>query len=196
VSIEKNSFLPPNAIPIPSLDAFRQAAETHDAVLLSLDGETWKVLGIGTLPTSGRKVAWVENPEADTTSAFVQALNQSFSGGISRAVARELDLKASPGLPLASRTVIQALDMAQTGQKALAGVDFLTQLQFSATKNGSEFQRVLADVAPTSALSASDREDIDRQLDRRFADAQAHGAGPVSPGNAEQWLKDALSALK
>jgi len=182
----------------PSLDAFRTAAEQHDAVSLTLDGERWRVQGTGVLPGSGLKVAWVrpENAQADTTSAFVQALGQSFAAGISRAVARELDLHPQPGQPLSSRTVTQAIDMAETGQRALNGVDFFTRLQFSAAKGGREFRRVCAEEGhATSKLSAADIQRIDQQLDQRFAQALSSGAVPVTYHDAERWLKEALVSL-
>lgn len=182
----------------PSLDAFRTAAEQHDAVSLTLDGERWQVQGTGVLPGSGRKVAWVrpENAQADTTSAFVQALGQSFAAGISRAVARELGLHPQPGQPLPSRTVTQAIDMAKTGQQALAGVDFFTRLQFSAAKGGSEFKRVCAEEGLAAGkLSKADLERLDHQLDQQFQQALSSGAVPVTYDNAERWLKEALQSL-
>lgn len=179
----------------PLLDAFRQAAQTHDAVRITLDGADWQVQGVGTMPQSRREVAWV-SPDAaqpDTTSVFVQALEQSFSSGLSAAVARSLDLRPAPGQALSSRTVNQAVDMAQTGQQALSGVDFLTRLQFSAASNGPEFRRVCESLGQEAgAVTQERRQHIDAQMDARFAQAHASGASPVSGQQAEQWLRQAL----
>lgn len=185
--------------PAPSLDEFRNAAEQHEAISLSLDGEKWLINGTGVMPGSGRAVAWVrpENEQADTTSVFVQALGQSFPAGISRAVASELGLQPNPGQPLSSRTVTHAIDMAQTGQQALAGVDFFTRLQFSATKGGSEFERVCKQEGQSpSTLSQADKERIDRTLDDHFKLALSQRAVPVSYADAGKWLKEALQSLK
>lgn len=177
------------------LEAFEQAAHKHDAVRITLDGAHWQVQGVGTMPQSRREVAWVspDAAQSDTTSAFVQALGQSFSAGISAAVARQLDLQPAPGQALASRTVKLALDMAQTSRQALTGVDFLTRLQFSAAADGPEFRRVCESLAlDAGALTAAERERIDAQLDERFAQAQASGASAVESDMAEQWLRQAL----
>ncbi|MGB3068129.1 MAG: hypothetical protein WBC18_06265 [Ottowia sp.] len=182
----------------PSLDEFRKAAEQHDAISLTLDGERWQVKGTGILPGSGRQVAWVspENARIDTTSAFTQALEQSFSAGISRAVARELDLQPRPGQPLSSRAVTQAIDMAKTGQQALAGVDFFTRLQFSAVQGGPEFKRVCAEEGHAAGkLSQADLQHLDHLLDQHFQQATSNGASPVTYHEAERWLKEALRSL-
>ncbi|WP_036596340.1 hypothetical protein [Ottowia thiooxydans] len=179
----------------PPLDAFRSAAQQHDAVQLTLDGEQWQVQGTGVLPGSGRKVAWVSpgSDQVDTTSAFVHALGQSFSAGISRAVARELDLHPDPGQPLSSRTVTHAIEMAQHGQQALSGVDFFTRLQFSAASGGPEFKRIATEAGLSSGLQKDALARVDQFLDQKFAEAQSNGASPITYRDAERWLKEALN---
>lgn len=181
----------------PSLDAFRKEAENHDAITLSLEGETWQVRGVGALPGSGRQVAWVQsdNPQVDTTSEFVNALSRSFSSGISKAVTGLLDLQPNPGKPLASRTVSEAIDMAKTGAQAISGVDFFTRLQFSATTGGTEFQRVRQEMGLSSKLDMNDLKMVDSRLDQEFAKAQENGTSPVTYQTAESWLRDALASL-
>lgn len=191
----QNPLPPPGANGTPLLDAFRQEASRHDAVHVTLDDSSWRVHGVGVMPQSRREVAWVSADEVppDATSVFVQALQQSFSSGISQAVARALDLQPSPGQPLSSRTVTQALDMAETGHKALSGVDFFTRLQFSAVADGPQFRRVCASLERAgSSLLPAQREHIDRQLEQRFLEAQSRGASPVPPEVVEGWLKQAL----
>lgn len=181
-----------------SLDAFRKEAENHDAITLSLEGESWQVRGVGSLPGSGRQVAWVQsdNPEVDTTSEFVNALNRSFSAGISKAVSGILDLQPNPGKPLASRTVSTAIDMATTGAQAISGVDFFTRLQFAATTGGTEFQRVRQEMGLSSKLDMNDLKMVDSRLDQEFAKAKESGNSPVTYQTAERWLKEALSSLR
>ncbi|MET4580339.1 hypothetical protein [Ottowia thiooxydans] len=195
MAIENSSPAFGNALP--PLDAFSSAARSNESIKLTLDGERWQVQGTGVLPGSGRQVAWVkpDSDQVDTTSAFVQALGQSFSAGISRAVARELDLSPAPGKALSSRKVEQAVDMAQHSQQALSGVDFFTRLQFSASSGGSEFKRVSAQEGITGKLPTDVLARLDQILDQKFSDAVKTGASPVAYRDAENWLKEALASL-
>ncbi|WP_209422366.1 hypothetical protein [Melaminivora jejuensis] len=94
--------LPPTTAagpPQPALESFQEAAQQGPWLHVSQDGAQWQVKATGITP-SQRSVAWVEpQSEADTTSAFVAALGQSFSRGIQSAVARELGLEPAPGRP-------------------------------------------------------------------------------------------------
>jgi hypothetical protein len=177
-----------------SLEAFDKAAREGASVHVTQDGAQWRVLAQGNMPASGRPVAWVEpDPRTDDTrSAFVDALRESFTSGISRAVARELDLGPSPGQPLSSRTVKDAIAMAESAKSALAGVDFLTQLQFSAAKEGAEFHRVCRERGiGAESLTVAVRQQIDSALAQHFAGATS----PVAFSLARQWLNDELSKL-
>lgn len=158
------------------------------------DGSIWMVRacdtpggqGLGAGPDSG----------VDTTSIFADALGRAFSRGIQDAVVRELGLTPHPGQPLASRLVLQAIAMAETSQQALQGVDFMTQLMFSAAAQGGEFMaacRALG-LAP-EAVSAQQRAAIDACLQQRFAQAARQGQFPVAPALARQWLQVELTAL-
>lgn len=189
--------LPIGSSPSALLESFRAAAQTHEAVRITLNGNSWDVQGVGNMPNSGREVAWVQASEgstADTASVFVQALQGSFSAGISQAVARELDLAPRPHQQsLSSRTVLQALDMAETGRQMLTGVDFLTQLHFSATNRGQGFVQTCTILGvDASGLSQSARAQIDTQMGQHFAQAQAAGQTPVSENQATQWLRGLL----
>jgi hypothetical protein len=119
----------------PPLEAFSRAAEQGSAITMSVDGQSLQVLGQGELRTGGgpaRSVAWVQaEPNAgasDATQAFVNALNSAHGERLSQAVAKELGLSPRPGVPLESRTVQQAVDMAHTAATALEGVAFLSSL--------------------------------------------------------------------
>lgn len=162
---------------------------------VSRDGSQWKVLGTGTTP-SQRSVAWIE-PEADSTSAFVGALGQSFSQGIQASVVRELGLGPAPGKPLSSRTVMQAIDMAQTSRQTLQGVDFLTQLTMSAAGQSSGFNDACraSGISP-SAVTPPQREAIDSAMQQRFEAAAREGRSPVALQVARDWLREELQALQ
>ncbi len=151
------------------------------------------MLATGTTPGQ-RSVAWIE-PESDSQSAFVGALGQAFSSGIQAAVVRELGLGPAPGQPLASRTVQQAIAMAETSQKAMLGVDFMTQLMCSAVTSSSGFAAACrAEGVSPEAVSGPQREAIDAAMQQRFFHAASQGQSPVAPALAQQWLQSELLA--
>ena len=190
-----NRLSPADAVARPTLEAFQQAAQEGDWVHMSRDGTQWKVLATGTTP-SQRSVAWIE-PEADSTSAFVGALGQSFSSGIQASVVRELGLDPAPGKPLSSRTVMQAIDMAQTSRQTLLGGDFLTQLTMSAVNNSSGFSEACRTVGLSgNAFDARQREAIDAAMQKRFEAAAAQGQSPVPAQTAREWLREELNAVQ
>lgn len=193
-----SNSLPPSAAAgsalQPALETFQQAAQQGDWLHVSQDGAEWQVKATGTTP-SQRSVAWVE-PHVDTTSAFVAALGQSFSRGIQSAVAQELGLQPAPGRPLAARTVLQAVDMAQTSQTAMQGVDFLSRLNVSAAHNSAVFVEACRQSGKDPAgIGPEQRAQLDARMDQRFAAAQAQGLGPVSDTVARDWLLQELRAL-
>ena len=162
---------------------------------MSRDGTQWKVLATGTTP-SQRSVAWIE-PEADSTSAFVGALGQSFSSGIQASVVRELGLDPAPGKPLSSRTVMQAIDMAQTSRTALQGVDFLTRLQVSAARGSEAFMSACRELElEPQSVSTQQRQQIDERMLVRFESAQAGNSSPVAEALAREWLAQELTNIR
>ncbi len=193
----QNPPLPPGPHSAPSLKEFADAAQDSEYISIQNDGRTWQVKGRGSMPESGLSVAWVQSEDdadVDATPVFFQALENAFTGKISSAVFDALDVSgSSSNQGLSSRIVKKAIDMAETGQKALAGVDFLTRLHFSASRNGAEFKRVCAQagVSP-AAFSASDLNRIDGALDERFNLALSQGNVPVAYADAERWLKEIL----
>lgn len=193
---------PINSIPVqtfsaPSLDAFARGASQSDQLqAVVVDGKTHTVQAFGQLQTANgqRSVAWVQS-DVDTTALFMQAFGASFGGRLSAAVSAELGLEPSLGKPLASRLVIQALDMAQTGQQAFLGIDFLTQLAHSASTGGAAFKAIAADMAiPPAALTDTSRRDIDARMALRFEVAVTNGQTPVSASQADKWLRTELTA--
>ena len=191
MTIHLSASLPAQAPP--DLDHFKAATEGADAVYISVSGQSMQVLGTGTTP-GGRSVAWVA-PDVDTTRQFTEALEHRFGIGISQTIVRELGLHPSPGTPLSSRTVERAIDMAQTSTLALEGVDFITQLDCSATTRGAGFQfacRTL-DLDP-AGFTAQQRQDIDAAMLARFQQAAAQGQSPVAPDTAQAWLRELLHA--
>lgn len=176
-----------------SLDAFTQAAAGGREVYADVNGERLQVLAAGSLP-NGRSVAWVA-PNVDTASMFVETLARTFGSGVGSAVARELDLVSAPGKPLSSRTISLAVDMAREAGQALGGVDFVTQLAFSAKVSGAEFERTAAELGVSvSGLDAGQRQAIDNAMQARFDEAAATGNSPVQASVAQSWLRDVLTA--
>lgn len=179
------------------LDAFaRSALQSDQLQAVVVDGQAYTVQALGQLPTAGgqRSVAWVQG-DVDTTALFIEAFSASFGGRLSVAVSKELGLEPSPGKPLASRLVTQALDMAKTGQQAFSGIDFLTRLSHSATTGGAAFKAVVAELAISpAALTDANRRDIDARMVQRFDAAAVNGQTPIAAAQADQWLRAELAA--
>jgi hypothetical protein len=175
------------------LDAFTQAAAGGREVYADINGERLQVLAAGSLP-NGRSVAWIA-PNVDTASMFADTLARTFGAGVGSAVARELDLVAAPGKPLSARTITLAVDMAREAGQAMTGVDFVTQLAFSAKASGAEFQRTASDLGiATAGFDAAKRQAIDDAMAAHFASAAESGNSPVEPSVARNWLRSLLQA--
>ena len=187
---------PANTSSAMRLEAFAHSASQSDQLqAVVVDGQAYTVQALGQLPTAGgpRSVAWVQG-DVDTTALFMEAFGASFGGRLSAAVSKELGLEPNPGKPLASRLVTQALDMAQTGQQALSGVDFLTRLAHSATAGGAAFKAIAAELAmPAASLGDASRRDIDARMEQRFDVAAASGQTPVPASQAGHWLRAELA---
>lgn len=187
-----------NANAQPRLDAFRAGAIGADKVFVSVVDGAFRVLGQSTFQTAGatRQVAWVQDEATDTCSLFMQALASAYGSEISASVAREFGLRPAPGQALASRTVFAAIEAAETGRQALAGVDFLTILEHSACNRGVAFQRIARALGiDTALLTNPQRQRVDAALREKFADAAATGKSPVSAETAAQWLEIELKVL-
>lgn len=175
----------------PGLDDFASAAALGEGVYASAAGRSLQILGTGMTP-SGRTVAWVE-PDLDTTQLFTDALAHSHGIGITQTVVRELGLASNPGKPLASRTITQALDLAQTVAQVLSGVDFVTLLNHSAKSLGTGFTTLCQDMGISSAdLTPDKRARIDQAMHEKFEQAAAQGISPVSSSTAREWLRTFL----
>lgn len=186
-----NSSVPQTPRERPDLAEFASAASRSQSVYASSNQASLHILGTGTTP-GGRTVAWVE-PDIDTTELFTEALAHSHGVGIAQTVARELGLAPSPGKPLASRTITQALDLAQTVAQVLSGVDFVTQLSHSARTLGTGFTTLCQEMGiAMSSLLPEQQERIDRAMHEKFEQAAAQGKSPVSGDTARQWLRTIL----
>lgn len=173
------------------LDAFRQGAAQAEQVVVQLDGQNFTVLGQGQT-ASGRSVAWVQG-DTDTTRMFLDAISQSFGGAVSQAIARELGLEPAPGKPLASRLIEQALDMAQTSQRALGGVDFLTLMDHSAQVGSASFRASCAELGiPPQQVGPEQRHQIDQWVRQQADAAVSQGQSPLSPPQVQGWLQEAI----
>lgn len=174
-----------------SLEAFSQATRAGDAVYISVSGQSLQVLGTGST-ASGRSVAWVA-PDMDTVSMFTEALARTYGSGIASAVSRELGLTPSPGKPLSSRTIERAIDMAQTSQQALEGVDFATRLGCSASMGAPVFREVCAELGiPPERIGPDKRQQIDQTMQQRFSEAASSGLSPVPLDTARSWLRELI----
>lgn len=183
-----NSLPPSTVRDAPCLDDFSSAATHDEAVYVSAAGQSLRILGTGVTP-GGRTVAWV-SPDIDTTRLFTEALARSYGTGIAQTVTQELGLTPSPGKPLASRAITQALDMARTAAQVFSGVDFVTQLNYSAETRGTGFTALCRDMGiDTADFSPEQRRRIDQAMGEKFEYAGTQASGPVSPGTAREWLR-------
>lgn len=177
-----------------SLNSFRDSAGKGETLQVVHDGSLWTVWACSTAAT--QHFGTRPDLEVDTTSIFIDALGAVFPMGVRDAVVRELGLVPRPGAPLQSRLVLQAIAMAETSQKALQGVDFMTQLMFSAAAHSVEFVsacRALG-LAP-EAFSAQQRAAVDVCMQERFGQAAQRGQFPVASAVAQEWLRAELQSL-
>ena len=97
---------------------------------IQLDGQSFKVIATGQTP-SAHSVAWISGE--DTTRMFIETLESAVGPALSNAIANELGLQPALGKPLASRTIEQALTMADTANTAIEGVRYATDLNRTAS---------------------------------------------------------------
>lgn len=172
-----------------SLDAFHESAGKGEALQVVQDGAQWKVRACAATARTELGV--------DTTAIFVEALGRAFSRRIQDAVVRELGLASPSSRPLPSRLVLQAIAMAETSRKAMQGVDFMTQLMFSAAAHSGAFVATCRELELSpDAISPQQRAAVDARMQERFAQAEQQGQFPVVPELAQQWLRAELSLLK
>lgn len=178
------------------LDSFNERATQGKEVRVEVDGQSYMVLAQGTLATASgnaRSVAWVQG-DVDTTHIFVNAMSQTYGARVSDSITKELGLEPSPGKPLASRLVQQALEMAKISQEVLGGVDFLTALEHSAVAGGRGFHQAVSVLnLDSKSMTAQTRMELDAHMQAKFAQANANGQSPVAAEVASAWLKGLLS---
>ncbi len=132
----------------------------------------------------------------DSTGAFADILSRTYSRDIQQAVARELGLQSGNGQPLERHMILQAIAMAEASRKALRGVDFMTQLTFSAAAQAAGFTHACRALKLSpQALSAPQRAAIDACMAQRFIQAARRRQSPVAPWRAQQWLLAELMAV-
>ncbi len=177
-----------------SLNAFRDSAKKGETLQVVHDGSLWTVWACST--AQAQRFGARADVEVDTTSIFIDALGAAFPAGIRDAVVRELGLVPMPGAPLESRLVLQAIAMAETSQKALQGVDFMTQLMFSAAAHSVEFVNACGALGlPPEAFSPQQRAAVDVCMQERFVQAAQQGQVPVEHALAQEWLRSELQIL-
>lgn len=176
------------------LQAFQNIAKDEGVVRASGSEDTSRVLAVGR-SSDNREVQWVTSTgDADTDAAFdlfMQTLTANFGGTIQASIANELGL--SPGKPLEAREVRLALEMAENHVGVYEGINFMTQLQFSAASGGSGFGAVAENLGINPAnLSDTDRKNIDQQFAAAFNEASQGHTRSVSSDDAAALLATIL----
>lgn len=116
-----------------------------------------------------------------------------YAGRLIDAAERTLDRPGRAQAPDSAQRTQQAL---QEAARALAGVDYLTQLELSAVYRGPGFKAVAQGLGLSPhALDPSTRDQIDARMGLRFAEAAANGGSPVDRQVASQWLHYELFIL-
>ena len=192
MTVTINSLLLPLGTAQLSLNSFHESAKKGDTLQVVHDGAAWTVWASGT--TVSERFGARSQLDIDTTAIFADALGRAYSRGIQDAVVRELGMEPQPGKPLQSRLVLQAIEMAETSRKALQGVDFMTQLMFSAAAHSERFVAVCLELGLSpDSVSPPQRAAVDANMRERFAQAAQQGQFPVAPELAQQWLTAELS---
>ncbi len=126
-----------------------------------------------------------------------EAARRAVGNRLVEAAIRALDWPNTPTALAPSAAAQSALDEAlDVASQALAGVDFLTQLEFSAVHQGAGFKEVAQRFGMDPQEMPQDtRERIDTRMGQRFAEAAATGAAPVDRRTASQWLHNELFIL-
>jgi len=177
--------------PLLPLATYTEAAQRGQDLYITIDGTQHQVLSVGH-SQQGRSVPWLA-PDIDTTSMFTAALAQTYGPAIVDEISRQLGLVPAPGKPLSSRTVVAAVDMADTAKQALSGIDFVSRLCTSATADTPIFQQACRDSQlDPSSISPAQRESLDKAMEARFEHAASVGESPVSLTVAGQWLRELL----
>ncbi len=143
--------------------------------------------------TSEPDPSWTDassEPPADPLEGARRTAGDRVVDVASRLLGQPTDLTQAPG---AQSALLMAVDVAA---QALAGVDFLTRLEFSAVHPGARFKACAQELnIPVDGLSQDQRERIDSLMQERFAEAAASGNSPVDPHLAKQWLHHELFRL-
>lgn len=186
-------FLPVDTTQL-SLNSFRESAGDGEALQVVHDGSLWKVRA--SAAAVSERLGARSDAAVDTTAIFVDALGLAFSRGIQQAVVRELGLEPKPGQLLESRLVLQAIAMAEASKQALQGVDFMTQLMFSAAAHSQGFVHACRTLGLSpDRVGLKQRAAIDACMQQRFSQAAQQGEFPVAPERAQQWLDAELAAV-
>jgi hypothetical protein len=183
----------------PSISDFKRAAQEGVMVEIFIDGSTFDVRARGHLNTHGgsdHSVDWVTPQQQDTTHFFLQALRKSYGDKLSSITSRELGIESTRGKPLASRIVINALNMAETSSTALCGVDYFTRLEHSAEFGGSAYRKALIELKIESSLIREDqKKSIDKLMLEKFDQEASAGRSPVASNVVKNWLFDELTNI-
>lgn len=136
------------------------------------------------------------SPLDPATGRFIYALQAAFGVSMAKAIERELALDRVCARPLRAREFRRAVELAEAGRPALAGVDFGTRLRLGAVVNAPGFRQIARDLGLTgSQLTPQARHAVDARMAQRFERARLAGLSPVPEATAEKWLRSDLSLL-
>jgi len=109
-----------------------------------------------------------------------------FSDRLIDAVERALDLPTDPRSPQAPDAAQRTQQALHEAARALAGVDYFTQLELSAVHQGAGFKAVAQALGLSpNALDPATRDQIDARMGLRFDEAAANGDAPIDRRTAE-----------
>lgn len=123
------------------VDAFREAAAKGARVVARPEGEQWEVRAVG-FGGDGFRVTWPGGSEGGTAELFMEGLRQLYGERIGREVSRQIGLSGNADAALEARAVLDALEMAEASQQALAGLNFISRHAISAGGLSSQFRMV------------------------------------------------------
>lgn len=184
-----------SAIP---LDAFRrlEGQEGEVRIVGGQDGDP-RVIASGRTP-GGREVSWVrpDGPgslENEVVGRFLDAISNEFGARITRNIARELGLEPATG-KLDTRTVEQAVRMAENQRDVFSGANFFLEVHCSAKAASPAFRNALAELGgpAAEALDSTQREDIDARFRAALSQASAQNREPLAPADGERILREVL----
>ncbi len=157
--------------PLPSLEAFEQAAQGGGHIAAVRQAGKVEVVAVGRT-ADDRKVTWVptDDPAAvgDAVRLFMGRLRESFGPSIGESVARTVGLRPGDG-PLEAASVLRAIEMASASIGAFRGVNFVSRHALGAAAGTPEFRAAARQAGiDVARLTNEQRLGADALFRRRF----------------------------